>query len=590
MATLGGADGEYDLNGWYIQNNIWDTSILDLGYVLNGTYDAANPTSGLKYSWNFGSLPADGYYWVHAFPNVGFGQDAWSTSLPSEAKPFPLSIANLSKFQVNYNVAFGGVTDGYNVAFEMYLTSSPGGGARSITNEVMVWVHDGGWDPAGAPVGSFSDANYSGQIYSYPVYESGLHFTYTAVLTNADDPSGTIDIKAIMQKLKTIGIISGNEYISNIQLGAEVAAGSGSLTINKLQLDVQPGGGSEVLIDGSGTSPVSSGSSSGSGSGSGSGSSSGGDTSGGSGGGTPGNGLAAGVLANDFNGDGRSDVVWANDSGQAMIWTMNGATRLGSSGTLGNVSNTLSVVTAADFTGDGKPDLLLQDENGQPYIWTMNGLTRVSTAAPGFNPGSSWQVIGAGDFDGDQTADILWRDNATGAAKIWLMDGTNVKWATSYASPGANWDVITAGDFDGSGKSDIVWQNAATGQVQVWTMDGITVASKTTLSANPGPNWHVVGTGDFNDDGNSDILLQNTNGTVRIWEMDGTTIAAGSDLSGNPGAGWQAVGARDFNGDGHDDILFQNSSGEAMIWTMNGFAVLSKTTLASAGTNWHAVV
>jgi hypothetical protein len=583
MPTLGGANGEYDLNGWYVENNIWDSSVLGLGYVLNGTYNALNPTSGLKYSWNFGALPDDGYYWVHAFPNVGFGQDAWSTGLPAEAKPFPLSIASLSKYLVNYDLSFGGVTDGYNVAFEMYLTSSPGGGAQSITNEVMVWVHNGGWDPAGAPVGSFSDANYSGQIYSYPIYESGVHANYTAILTDTDDPSGTIDLKAIMQKLKTLGIITGNEYISNIQLGAEVAAGQGSLAINKLQLDIQPGGAAEVLIDGSGITPVNT-PSPGTGSGSGAGEVPD------SGSGSPGKGLAAGVLANDFNADGRSDVVWVNEAGQAMVWTMNGASRLSGSSVLGSASATLGVVTAADFTGDGKPDLLAQDENGQPTIWSMNGLTRIGTASPGFNPGSSWQVIDAGDFDGDRIADILWRDEASGAAKIWLMDDTDVKWATSFASPGTTWSITGSGDFDGDGKSDLAWQNSATGQVQVWTMDGVTVASKTTLSPTPGSNWRMVDSGDFNDDGNADILLQNADGTVRIWEMNGASILAGSDLSGNPGAGWRAVGARDFNGDGKDDILFQNTGGQTMIWAMNGFVVQSKTALAGAGSSWHAVV
>ena len=130
MASLIGPNAAYDLNGWFIANNFWDTSVLSDGYTLSGTYNPSNLTTGLKYTWNFGPLPADGYYWVHAFPEVGFGQDAWSTTTLASEKPFPLSIASLSKYQVNYDVAFGGMTAGYNVALEMYLTSSPGGGAQ----------------------------------------------------------------------------------------------------------------------------------------------------------------------------------------------------------------------------------------------------------------------------------------------------------------------------------------------------------------------------------------------------------------------------------------------------------------------------
>jgi hypothetical protein len=35
--------------------------------------------------------------------------------------------------------------------------------------------------------------------------------------------------------------------------------------------------------------------------------------------------------ARDFNGDGKDDILWQNDSGQAAIWTMDGLTQLDSS-------------------------------------------------------------------------------------------------------------------------------------------------------------------------------------------------------------------------------------------------------------------
>ena len=31
----------------------------------------------------------------------------------------------------------------------------------------------------------------------------------------------------------------------------------------------------------------------------------------------------------DFNGDGKSDILWQHDSGQAAIWTMDGTTLIG---------------------------------------------------------------------------------------------------------------------------------------------------------------------------------------------------------------------------------------------------------------------
>lgn len=578
MAILSGTS-EFDLNGWYIENNIWDTSILGRGYTVKASYNPGNLTSGLTYSWNFGPLPADGYYWVHAFPDIGFGQDAWSRATSSAGKPFPLSIANLEKYLVNYDVEFGGTTAGYNVALEMYLTSSPQGGAATITNEVMVWIHTGGWKPAGGPVGSFSDTNYSGQIYSYPVYESGLHFEYTAILANGDDPSGTIDLKAIMARLKTLGIIEGTEYISNIQLGAEIAAGSGSLTVNKLQLDIK-NGGAEMLIDGSGirtvTSPPSTGS--------GNGSSNGGNSP------TPPSSFAQGVLASDFNADTKTDIVFSNGAGQALVWSMNGGTRLSASPVIGSYDGSgVGIIGAADFNGNGKPDLLVQDAKGQAYVWTMNGLTRQSATAVGTNPGEPWEVIGSGDFNGDRKADILWQNVATGQSMIWLMNGTSVTQSASTGTPGANWRVIGSADVDANGRSDVLWQNTSSGQIQIWTMNGTAAQTKTTLARNAGASWRLAGSGDFNGDDRSDLILQNSNGQVQVWQMNGTAIAATATV-GNPGSSWKAIGAGDYDSDGKDDILFQNTSGQVMVWAMNGLTLKSQSTGASPGAAWHAAM
>jgi hypothetical protein len=573
MASLGGTS-EYDVNGWYIENNFWDTSAQGKGYTLSGTYNPSNLTTGLKYSWNFGALPADGYYWVHAFPDIGFGQDAWSKSTFAQGNPFPLSISALDKYKVNYDVAFGGTKDGYNVALEMYLTSTPQGGAGTITNEVMVWIHNGGWHPGGSPVGSFSDSNYSGQIYSYPVYESGLHFNYTALLTNADDPSGTVDLKAVMQKLKSLGIVKGSEYISNIQLGAEVAAGSGYLAVNKLQLDIQQSGGSEILIDGSGTKTVNN-TPAGSGAGSGTGSATNGQH----------------VLWSDFNHDSKSDIVFSNNAGQALIWSMNGGTKLSASPVVGSYDGSgVGIIGAADFNGDGKPDLLVQNAAGQAFVWTMNGASRQSAVAVGQNPGEPWEVIGSGDFNGDRKADILWQNVNTGQAMVWLLNGTSVTKNATIGTPGANWRVIGSGDFDGNGRSDILWRNASTGQMQIWAMNGTTVQSKTTLASNPGASWKATGTGDFNGDNRSDILLQNANGQVQVWEMNGSNVSAKGVIATNPGSSWHAVGTGDYNNDGKDDILFQNTSGQVMVWAMNGLSLKSQMAGGNPGASWHAAV
>ena len=47
-------------------------------------------------------------------------------------------------------------------------------------------------------------------------------------------------------------------------------------------------------------------------------------------------------------------------------------------------------MVSSDFNGDGKSDLLWQNDSGQVAIWEMNGTTVIGAAAIG-NPGPSWE-------------------------------------------------------------------------------------------------------------------------------------------------------------------------------------------------------
>ena len=71
------------------------------------------------------------------------------------------------------------------------------------------------------------------------------------------------------------------------------------------------------------------------------------------------------------------------------------------------------MIGTGDFNGDGKADILWQNNSGTPAIWLMNG-TSVTGSGVLANPGTGWHAIGAGDFNGDGKADILWQnDNGT---------------------------------------------------------------------------------------------------------------------------------------------------------------------------------
>ena len=292
-------------------------------------------------------------------------------------------------------------------------------------------------------------------------------------------------------------------------------------------------------------------------------------------------------LTDDFNGAGKSDILWQSTQGQAAIWFMNGATPLSEPLVAQNPGPSWKVVGSGDFNGDGLADILWQSTQGQAAIWLMNGATPISEPLAGQNPGTDWKVIGSGDFDGAGKSDILWQ-STSGQAAIWFMNGgTPLSEPVIAQNPGPDWHVIGAGDFTGNGKSDILWQNTD-GQAAIWLMNGATPTSEPLVAQNPGPDWHVVGTGDFNGDGKSDILWQNTDGQAAIWLMNGTTPTTEALVGQNPGPNWHVVGAGDFSGNGKSDILWQNTDGQAAIWFMNGTTVTSEPVIAqNPGSSWH---
>lgn len=226
----------------------------------------------------------------------------------------------------------------------------------------------------------------------------------------------------------------------------------------------------------------------------------------------------------DFNGDGKADILWRDGDGRTLIWEMDGTDDLHFQGhrfTSSQAPTSWKVQELADFNGDGKSDILWRHEDGTTNIWLMDGAIHIGGSNTNGQTSNVWRILAAGDFTGDGNADILWR-HENGTTHLWYMIGDQSQPGAGDTSVqlAAAWKFEGLGDFNGDDKADILWRHDD-GRTLIWEMDGKTVVGGGSTFSQAPNFWHVEKIGDYNGDGKSDILWRHDDGSTFMWLMDG---------------------------------------------------------------------
>ncbi|KJU85259.1 hypothetical protein MBAV_002540 [Candidatus Magnetobacterium bavaricum] len=148
----------------------------------------------------------------------------------------------------------------------------------------------------------------------------------------------------------------------------------------------------------------------------------------------------------DFNADGVADILWYNKTtGMVAIYLMKEDGTTLSIGTPATVADlNWHIEGVGDFNGDGKSDLLWRNsDTGHVAIWLMDGVSVSSMGTPATISDLNWHIKQVDDFNKDGKSDVLWENMASGLLVLWYMDGMNISNHKSIGLvPVTDWEII----------------------------------------------------------------------------------------------------------------------------------------------------
>ena len=234
-----------------------------------------------------------------------------------------------------------------------------------------------------------------------------------------------------------------------------------------------------------------------------------------------------GVLAHDFNGDGRRDIAVANTGASPLSVLYQNA-----DGTFRHVAvsvpHDLNVLTMGDFNRDGWPDIAAASTSSNfvvLYQGSQTGFTQYDSMLAGASP----RGIAAADLNRDGRLDLVTANRGNSSVSVFLARTTSpglFNDAFSVAAGSGSRDVALA-DFNFDDQIDIATANeyASTATVLLNAprpQTGPFWRAFTLPPALSGP-YSIVATADFNKNGRVDVVH---NGGVTL---DGETVVDAPD-------------------------------------------------------------
>jgi len=260
-----------------------------------------------------------------------------------------------------------------------------------------------------------------------------------------------------------------------------------------------------------------------------------------------------GVAIANLNGDTFPDLAvtnappGANTNGSVSILTGNGNGTF-TAGTPVTVAQQPSAVVARDLNGDGKVDLVVANQGGNSISVALGNGNGTFGTPSSIAVGSGPSALAAGDLNGDGKLDLVVANGGANTVSILLGNGSG-RFSAASGSPvtvGTNPRAVALGDLNGDGLTDLAVANGAGDSITVLPGNGNgTFGAAVTLANGSGTTPAGIVITDLDNDGRPDLAVADS-GNAKAGIYLNTTTFPPTTISLSVGAASLGFGNLDI--------------------------------------------